>query len=260
MQNVMPLKPTNIVTNKPGNSEIAKFQFERTAREYYAFRKKGGTANDLVEIPAMKKVIGNVRGKKLIDFGCGIGSYSIYCAKHGAIVSAVDISETMIQLAKQEAAEATVQIDFRVQDVTDLRDISPSTFDMTISSIAVCFDMPLFFKEVSRVLKPRGVLCFSEVHPMLNSDSDGYFDKKIRMAKNVFGKLSPSDPDYEWQWEHSTLEDYFTGLREAGFLIETLLEPKPDPVTKELNPVLYDRASKRPMFILMRAVKMREMA
>ena len=42
-------------------SQIARIQCERTAREYYAFRKKGGTANDLVEIPAMKKLLGDVK-------------------------------------------------------------------------------------------------------------------------------------------------------------------------------------------------------
>ena len=56
------------MTNK---SEIARTQCERTAKEYYTFRMKGSTANDLVEIPAMKKLIGDVRGKKVIDCGCG---------------------------------------------------------------------------------------------------------------------------------------------------------------------------------------------
>ena len=243
--------------NKP---EIARAQCERTAGEYYAFRKRGGTANDLVEIPAMKKLIGDVSGKRLIDCGCGFGSYSIYCAKRGAIVTAVDISERMIQLARHEATGSAVQIDFRVQDVTNMKDISPSTFDIAISSIAVCFDMPLFFKEIARVLKPKGVLCFSEVHPLVNKELDGYFDGGIKKAKNVFGKLNPSDPDYEWQWEYYTLEDYSLGLRDAGFFIETLLEPQPVPATRGLNPELYAHARKYPMFILIRAIKMGKMA
>ena len=239
-------------------SEIVRAQCERTAKEYYAFRKKGGTANDLVEIPAMKRLIGDIRGKKVIDCGCGFGSYSIYCAKLGAIVTAVDISQTMIQFAKQEAAEAKTQIDFRVQDVTCMEEIPSNSFDLAISSIAICFDMPQFFNEISRVLKRKGVLCFSEVHPMLDIESDDYFCEGLRKANNVFGKLNPSDPDYEWQWKHYTLEDYFAGLRNAGFIIDELLEPKPDPTTKDLNPDLYFRAIKRPIFILIRAVNMKK--
>jgi ubiquinone/menaquinone biosynthesis C-methylase UbiE len=239
-------------------SEIVRAQCERTAKEYYAFRKKGGTANDLVEIPAMKRLIGDIRGKKVIDCGCGFGSYSIYCAKLGAIVTAVDISQTMIQFAKQEAAEAKTQIDFRVQDVTCMEEIPSNSFDLAISSIVICFDMPQLFNEISRVLKRKGVLCFSEVHPMLDIESDDYFCEGLRKANNVFGKLNPSDPDYEWQWKHYTLEDYFAGLRNAGFIIDDLLEPKPDPTTKDLNPDLYFRAIKRPIFILIRAVNMKK--
>ena len=49
------------------HSKIARRQCEQTAKSYYAFRKKGGTANDLIEIPAMKKLIRNVKGKKLLE-------------------------------------------------------------------------------------------------------------------------------------------------------------------------------------------------
>lgn len=246
------------MAKKTDKSKIVKVQYERTAREYYAFRKKGNTANDLVEIPAMRKLISNVSGKKIIDCGCGFGSYSIYCAKQGGIVTGVDISEVMIQFAKQEAAEAAVQVDFMVQDVTKMNNMLSNTFDMAISSVAVCFDMPQFFKEIARVLKPKGVLCFSEVHPMLDKEFDNYFRGGIRKAKNVFGKLHPSDADYEWRWKHYTLENYFTGLRDAGFWIETFQEPQPDQTTRNLNPKLYALASKRPMFFLIRAVKMKE--
>lgn len=55
-----------MITNK---SRIARAQCERTAREYYAFRKKGDTANDLVEIPAMKKLLGDINNKKILDAG-----------------------------------------------------------------------------------------------------------------------------------------------------------------------------------------------
>ena len=255
------------MTNKIDYSQVAKRQCENTARIYYAFRKKGGTPNDLIEIPAMKRLIGNVKGKKLLDAGCGFGSYSIYCARKGAAVTAVDISETMIQIAKQEAAKVDARIDFRVQDATCLEGIPSGIFDIVISSITVCFNIPLYFKEIARVLKPMGTFCFSEVHPILGGgrkvgegkDSvwllDHYFDRGIRKGENVFGKLKPSDKDYQWQWEHYTLEDYCVALRQAGFLIETLLEPEPNPTTRSLNPQKYDSACNYPMFVLIRAVK-----
>lgn len=236
-------------------SEIAKTQCERTAKEYYSFRMQGGTANDLVEIPAMKKLIGDVSGKKVIDCGCGFGTYSIHCAKLGATVTALDISHTMLQIAKQKAAEAAMQIDFRVQDVTNLRNFPINNFDLAISSNAVCFDMSLFIREINRILKPKGSLYLCEVHPILNSKFGFYFDRGMRKAKNVFGKLHSSDPDYEWQWEHYPLQDYFSWLNEAEFFVDTFLEPEPDPMTKQMNPDLYNQAVKTPIFFLIKATK-----
>ncbi len=82
-----------------------------------------------------------------------------------------------------------------------------------------------------------------------------YFDYGIRKEKNVFGKLDPSDEDYDWQWEYYTLEDYCMDLRRAGFLIESLLEPKPDPAARPLNPEKYDHGCNYPIFVLIRAIK-----
>ena len=161
----------------------------------------------------------------------------------------------MIQLAKQEAAEAEAQIDFRVQDVTNLCNFPSNSFDLAISSNAVCFDMSLFFREVSRVLKPQSNLYLCEVHPMMNSKFGYYFDRGVRKSKNVFGKLNSPDPDYKWQWEHYQLQDYFSWLKGAGFSVDTFLEPEPDPSTKQMNPDLYNQSVNSPIFFLIKAIK-----
>ena len=73
--------------------------------------------------------------------------------------------------------------------------------------------------------------------------------------KNVFGKIHPDDPDYEWRWEPHTIEDYITAMREAGFLVESIVEPKPESSLGHLDPQRFERASKYPIFLLIRAVK-----
>jgi ubiquinone/menaquinone biosynthesis C-methylase UbiE len=217
----------------------------------------------------MKRLIGDVKGKRLLDAGCGFGAYSLYCARQGAMVTGVDISELMIETAKKEAAREDLDIDFRVLDVTNLEGISSETFDMAISSVAISFGMPTFFKEMSRVLKKGGILCYSEVHPILGAGHnetrddnevyviDSYFKRGVRSAKNAFGKRDQSDADYEWQWEHNTLQDFSVALRDAGFLIETLLEPEPEQELKELHPVRFKRGSAYPIFFMIRAIKVK---
>lgn len=242
------------------SSDIAKAQCERTAKEYIAFRKKGNTANDLVEIPAMRGLIGDVAGKKVIDCGCGFGSYAIWCAQQGAAVTGIDISEIMIHQAKREAERAGVKVDLLIGDVTNMPEISDCEFDIAISSNTVCFDIPRFFREVARVLKPGGRFCLCEVHPLMNLQFGDYFDRTVRKAKNVFGKLEATDADYEWQWEHLTLSDLFMALRDMGFVIDSIMEPQPRPSTRATNPEFYDRASKSPVFILIEAIKQAQQA
>jgi len=237
------------------HSNAAKVQCERTAREYYAFRKRGATSKDIVETPAMKRLIGDVRGRKVIDCGCGFGTYSIWCAQQGASVIGVDISTTMIGLAKQEAETAGVDVEFRALDVADMPGIPSEHYDLAISSVAICFDVRECMREIGRVLRPGGFLCFSEVHPFSLSETNDYFSTGTRSAKNVFGKTNPDDPDYEWKWEPYTLEDYWAAITDAGFLVEEFVEPKPEPGMRNLNPELYDGAVRKPSFFLIRALK-----
>ena len=82
-----------------------------------------------------------------------------------------------------------------------------------------------------------------------------YFDRGIRKATNVFGMLKSSDPDYEWQWEHFTLGDYFRAFRDAGFMIDMILEPEPDRTLNKINPGLFERTSKHPIFVIICAEK-----
>jgi 2-polyprenyl-3-methyl-5-hydroxy-6-metoxy-1,4-benzoquinol methylase len=118
-------------------AEKAWKDWNRLAETYQAFRRESGTYNELVEIPAMLSLIGNVRNKKLLDAGCGYGYYSILLAKQGATVTGIDISAKMIELAKNNAEKASVSCQFFVCDMQDLSMFASSTFDMVISSIVV---------------------------------------------------------------------------------------------------------------------------
>jgi len=58
-----------------------------------------------------------------IEFGCGEGRNSIYMAKQGIAVTAIDISDVAISNAKENAANKEVQIDFQCKEAfkTDIK-------------------------------------------------------------------------------------------------------------------------------------------
>ncbi len=68
---------------------------------------------------------------RAIDLGCGTGANAIFLAQHGFEVIGVDFSQVAIEKARQSAKAAGVQIDFVVDDLTDLQHVS-GTFDFLL--------------------------------------------------------------------------------------------------------------------------------
>ncbi len=87
--------------------------FEQVAEEWNSYRKNVSTCFELF-MPFIPKF------GKVLDAGCGNGRNSIFLAKLGLDVSAVDISGKMIQLAKGNAVKANVKIDFHQMDISKM--------------------------------------------------------------------------------------------------------------------------------------------
>jgi len=116
-------------------TEKAREDWNRLAENYQIFREESGTYNEIVEVPAMLELIGNVEGKTILDAGCGLGHYSILLAKKGAKVTGIDISDKMIHIAEKNAEEASVNCRFFVGDLQDLSMFRSNLFDLVTSSI-----------------------------------------------------------------------------------------------------------------------------
>lgn len=98
------------------NTEYTKNIYNQYAKEYYKSMIVGRFSNDCVEIPAVKKITQKIKGKKVLDIGCGIGTHSKIFAMKGAKVYGIDISEEMIKIAKSRSPNC----DFRVADMKEL--------------------------------------------------------------------------------------------------------------------------------------------
>ncbi len=110
------------------------------------------------------RLAGSLKGKKLLDAGCGYGHDLPYFAERGAIVYGIDGSKKMIDLARQynpSFPNLSVQ---RLQKTT-----FPSRFfDLVVSQYALHNAIKLqgVFKEMHRILKPNGVLLYLVQHPL----------------------------------------------------------------------------------------------
>jgi glycine/sarcosine N-methyltransferase len=70
---------------------------------------------------------------KILDCACGIGTQAIGLAQMGHRVSASDLSPAAIERARKEATLRSLDIDFRVADMTSLEDFPDAAFDVVVA-------------------------------------------------------------------------------------------------------------------------------
>lgn len=162
--------------------------------EYQSMREQGVNANNLIEIPIMKEILPSVKGKTILDLGCGSGDMDAYFVKNGAkCVVATDISKNMISDAKKK--HNSEKIDFKVLKMEKISSISEK-FDIVYSSLAFHYvkDFNKLIKNIYNLLKPNGILIFSQESPLVSAPI--YIGEKIEKRIVVNGKTYNLFSDY----------------------------------------------------------------
>ncbi len=59
----------------------------------------------MIEEPLVRRLTGDVRGKRVLDVACGTGRHTIHFDAAGAKVTGVDASEAMLSVARSPHAE-----------------------------------------------------------------------------------------------------------------------------------------------------------
>jgi ubiquinone/menaquinone biosynthesis C-methylase UbiE len=120
-----------------------------------------------LEGPLVREALGDVRGLAVLDLGCGTGRHSLWLAAAGAAVTAVDFSEGMLAEARRKPGADAVR--FLAHDLHDPLPFADGTFDQVVSGLVLehLSDLPAFFAEARRVLKPGGRAVVSAMHPAM---------------------------------------------------------------------------------------------
>lgn len=63
---------------------------------------------------------GILSGSKILDTGCGTGSYSIDLAERGYAVTGLDVSEELVSVARRKAEDSPLLLTFEVADILKL--------------------------------------------------------------------------------------------------------------------------------------------
>lgn len=228
---------------------------------------------DNIERPAIEQLIGNIDGARLLDLGCGSGTYSVSFAEKGSHVVALDLSATMIALAQERAHRQNLKADFRVADIREPLPFDDAQFDIVFTATALHYveNIGGFMKEVARVMKPTARLVASVLHPMSTArfplaDSEEvegpdpwqgwYFGSPHRSIETPwlgFGEVSSEGRRIFCH--HHTISDYFNALSSARLTLTDLLEPVPPTEFAAKNASRYDEAMRVPVFFIFKAEK-----
>ena len=232
---------------------IALEAYERLA-EAYALVVDTKPHNAYYERPATLSLLPEVKGKRVLDAGCGPGVYSEWLLAHGAEVVAVDVSAKMIELARRRIGSA---LDVRLADLSKpLTFLSDESFDIVLSSLTLHYikDWSSTLAEFYRVLRPGGCSVLSVGHPFFDYTyfkSEKYFDTELVGSEwKGFEGVKIYMPTFR-----RSLEETLNPLIEAGFCIDRILEPRPTEEFRKADPEAYAELSQRPAFLCIRAGK-----
>ena len=184
------------------------------------------------------QLLGNLKDKILLELGSGAGQNSIFAAKSGSKVTAIDISDEQIKHGFELAQKSHAEVNFILSSFLNFCDMGyEDEFDIVLSVYALQYcknvdEMERVFKYIYKSLKPDGRFVFSLDHPIR---SHGYWMNDIFVINNYFDR-----DQKEWLYEfpetkistkmsgsYKTLGDYFVSLINAGFSVKKIIEPKP---------------------------------
>lgn len=131
--------------------------------------------NEAVTAPEMRFILsqmGDLRGKKILDVGCGLGEASAYFALKGARVTVVDLSQEMLETAKKLARKYKVTLSAYQSAVEHLTIPKNSKFDIIYAgNLFHHVDIAQSLAELTPHLKKDGILiCWEPVdyNPIIN--------------------------------------------------------------------------------------------
>nr|WP_066945095.1 class I SAM-dependent methyltransferase [Microtetraspora fusca] len=218
--------------------------------EAYAAENEAGIANAYYERPAILALAGDVTGRRILDAGCGSGPLFAALRDRGAVVTGIDNSTGMLELARQRLGAGA---DLQVADLRNPLPFPDGAFDDVIASLVLHYleDWGPTLTELRRVLTTGGRLIVSVDHPFA-----------IHAIHRSAGRKTDYFATYNWTEEWTmggqtvpmsfwnrplrAMTDAFTA---AGFRLAVISEPQPVPAARELFPDEFRALATSPSFL-----------
>ncbi|MGI9473908.1 MAG: class I SAM-dependent methyltransferase, partial [Rubripirellula sp.] len=216
------------MTDDPRLAETREF-WNRVAQDWDTQVGDTGDNNRrLNSDPVLWRLAGDVANRDVLDAGCGTGYLTRILAQRGARTIGVDLSESMLDIARGRSPS----LDFRHDSCTQLSTILSSSTDLIVSNYVLmdCPDLSAAVEAFHRVLRVGGVAVLVFSHPCFpqGQASDGTHDGAVSYLWDdsyfKMGKRREAPWGHftdEFIWFHRPLSEYWRVFQESGFVIES---------------------------------------
>jgi ubiquinone/menaquinone biosynthesis C-methylase UbiE len=224
--------------SEPGWSDIAAWYDELV-------QSGSGPHEDAVVCTV--RLAGDLTGQDVLDIACGQGHATRALARAGArSATGVDSSPAMLALARRHEEAHPLGVIYLEDDAQTLATIADQTLDGVNYQLGPMDipDLPATLAAVHRVLRAGGWFTFVIGHPCFLTPYaitvadrngrpgrlvNGYFDERFWRSANPQGVRRAGN-------RHRTFGTYLNALMQAGFVIDTVDEPRPTPRLAEQQP------------------------
>lgn len=212
---------------------------------------------DVLDDSTFAELIDVREGDRICAVACGAGREARFLANLGAKVIGIDLSENLLDIAREREAAYPLGITYLAGDAQDLAVLPGGSFDGVVCYMALMDipDLERTLTSIARILVPDGWFVFAITHPCFKTPAYG------EIVDHVDGSVRRTVGKYfeEGAWEgpgngtthlpsrayHRTLSTYVNALVTAGLPIERMQEPQLDtPVWRQAACLLYARCRK----------------
>src|SRR5205085_8042907 len=141
----------------------SKTTWDACGAAFDRFTSTEDSYSENVERPVIESLLGDLSNPGALDLGCGSGTYATRLAARGAQVVGVDLSATMLGLARDRACTTEVALELLVADIARPLPFSSAQFDLVFTATALHYveDLRSAMREIARVMRPQARLIAS---------------------------------------------------------------------------------------------------